>query len=146
MSTAWYKFIILETDMFFRNATNRISVLFGVVTNVDDSHWWYGVALLPLVSFSYIVIAMLLKLTGSPAFVYGIASLSVGGLFLTNIVVLFLLPVFLYLDARNLQNTNWAPDPFVYFTLGVVGLLLGPIIYGVATRYLYLRCKHVGVG
>jgi hypothetical protein len=133
-------------DMFFQNATNRISVLFRVVTNMDDSHWWYGVALLPLVSFSYIVIAMLLKLTGSPAFIYGIASLSVGGLFLTNVVVLFFVPVFLYLDARNLQNTNWAPDPFVYFTLGVVGLLLGPIIYGVATRYLYLRYKQVGFG
>ena len=146
MSTTWYRFIVLEMDTFFQNATNRISVPFGVMTDMDDTHWWYGVALLPLVGFSYIVIAMLLKLTGSPAFVYGIASFSVGGLFLTHVVVLFLLPVFLYLDARNLRNTNWAPDPFVYFALGVVGLLLGPLIYGVATRYLYLRWKHVGVG
>jgi NhaP-type Na+/H+ or K+/H+ antiporter len=64
----------------------------------------------------------------------------------TNALIVFVVPIFLYLDARSLQTTDWAPNPLVYFTLGIIGVILSPLIFGVATRYLYLRYKHVGFG
>lgn len=113
---------------------------------MTESRWWYGVAVPPAVSLSYLVVAVLLVLTESVPIVFGLVTLSFWGLFWTNALVVLLVPVFLYLDAKSLQTTDWAPKPFVYFTLGIVGILLPPLIYGVTTRYLYLRYRHVGFG
>lgn len=111
-----------------------------------ESRWWYGVAIPPLVSFSYLLIALALKLTESVPILFGVVQLSFWALFWTNAVVVLAVPVFLYLDAKSLQGSDWTPNPFVYFSLGLVGVLLSPLIYGVAVRYLYLRYRRVGFG
>ena len=113
---------------------------------MTESRWWYGVALFPLISLSYLLIAVLLISTESVPVVFGLVQLSFWGLFWTSALIVFVVPVFLYLDAKSLQTTDWAPNPLVYFTLGIIGVLLSPLILGVATRYLYLRYKHVGFG
>lgn len=113
---------------------------------MTESGWWYGVALLPLISLSYLLIAVLLIMTESVPIVFGLVQLSFWGLFWTNALIVLVAPIFLYLDAKSLQTTNWAPNPLIYFTLGIIGILLPPLIYGVATRYLYLRYRHIGLG
>lgn len=113
---------------------------------MTETRWWYGVALYPLILLSYLLIAVLLILTESVPIVFELVQLSFWGLFWTNALVVFVVPVFLYLDARNLQTTDWAPNPLIYFTLGIVGLLVPPLILGVALRYLYLRYRRVGFG
>ena len=113
---------------------------------MSKSGWWYGVALLPLISLSYLLIAALLILTESVPILFSLVQLSFWGLFWTNTLIILVVPIFLYLDSKNLQTTNWAPNPLVYLTLGIIGIFIPPLIYGVTTRYLYLRYRHVGLG
>jgi hypothetical protein len=108
------------------------------------SRWWYGVALVPAIVPVTVVVVLLVKLTSS-SLVAALGAVSIASLWVAHVALGLFVPGFLYLDAGSLESTDWSPNAFVFFTVGVVGVLVPPLLLGVTVRYLYLRHDHVGL-
>ena len=62
--------------------------------------------------------------------------------------VFIMLPVALYMDARQVAQADldWEPDPTLYGILGLLQFFVTPIVgFFVSLYYLYRRHEHLGV-
>ena len=133
-----------------------------------ESRWWYWVAALPLYVLIAIPISIVLFLVafvplfvgagpgmGDPAViapVFGLWLVVMIGLFvgfaLLGLVLMFVFPIALYLDAKAVSESaiGWDPDPVLYAILGALHFFVSPIVgLIVGLYYLYRRHEHVGV-
>lgn len=95
----------------------------------------------PLAGGAFLLLSSLTLVSADPA--SGGAALLVGGLYLgvllVGVVLTLLVPVLLYLDARELndQPIDWQPNPGLYAAGGF--FLTGLVVL----HYLYVRAEHV---
>lgn len=130
-----------------------------------DSRWWYWIVayLVATVLFVPLVVLAVLAVV-APVFIAGpgtgstigaplgllfvLFALIAFGVAVLALVVAVMLPVALYLDARQVARAavDWNPDPVVYGVLGLLQFLVTPLVgFLVALYYLYRRHEHVGV-
>lgn len=130
-----------------------------------DSRWWYWIA-------AYVVSAVLfVPFVVIAAVAIIVPGIAVGGgqetafagpfvvLVLLFVLLLFaavlvvfavfaVLPIALYMDARQVDKANlrWQPDPIVYGLLGLAQFVVTPLVgFVVAVYYLFRRHEAVGV-
>lgn len=130
-----------------------------------NSRWWYWIAaylVATVVFIPLLVIAMLSFMV--PVMVVGpgqgpgmsmpirlfmlLFMLLVFGVLVLSFVVFVMLPVALYMDARQVSRAeiDWEPDPVLYGVLGLLQFIVTPIVgIVVALYYLYKRHEEVGV-
>lgn len=130
-----------------------------------DSRWWYWIVayLVATVLFVPLVVVAVLAVTaplllggpgtepviGAPLGLFVVLfALLTFGIAVLAFVVAVMLPVALYLDARQVARAtvDWDPDPVVYGVLGLLQFVVTPVVgFVVALYYLYRRHEHVGV-
>ena len=138
-----------------------------------DSRWWYWVAAVPLywvvatvAGFAFALLAFTFAVTGAGVGAgvgevageptVGVAAgLGAAGLALVavaillafaGVVVSFVFPVAIYLDAEAVADArlDWDPDPALYGLLGLAGIIAQPLQVPLAVYYLYKRHESVG--
>lgn len=112
---------------------------------MSGSRWWFGIAMYPIGGILIWAIGLSLIITESVPVLFGVSKSTIWVAFWMTGFLGLLTPLFLFLDAKSLQNTDWSPDPVVYFTIGLISFLIPPLMLGVALRYLYLRHKNIGL-
>ncbi len=127
-----------------------------------DSNWWYWIAAVPV----YLVVTLVGGAVAAGLFVFaglldvvgfgGLASISTFVLFggaaalfgLLGVVLAFMFPVAMYVDARALEREGgeWTPDPVLWGLLAVVAVLVTNFILSVPLALYYLYKRHETVG
>ncbi|WP_458207549.1 hypothetical protein [Haladaptatus sp. NG-SE-30] len=126
-----------------------------------DSKWWYLVAATPIAFVVSWLVGILFVgwfLIGwgvgfaspralGPFFVLTLFGVLVFGLFVTLMLVLFPLGIYLDAEAVNRSNLDWRPDSVLYALIAVVSAVATGFTLSVpvAVYYLYQRHQHVGV-
>lgn len=112
---------------------------------MSGSRWWYGVAMYPIGGALIWTVGLSLNITESVPVLFGFSRSIIWVLFWTTGFMGLFTPIFLYLDAKSLQNTDWSPNPVVYLSIGLIGIFIPPLMLGVTIRYLYLRYRNMGL-
>lgn len=127
-----------------------------------NSRWWYWIGAYLVTSVLFVPVVILAVLTFVTPVVVGrgdpggasirvfflLFLLLIFGFVVLAFAVFVMLPVGLYMDARQVARAGleWEPDPVIYGVLGLLQFFVTPIIgFFVALYYLYQRHKHVGV-
>ncbi|AUV83650.1 hypothetical protein C2R22_20025 [Salinigranum rubrum] len=127
-----------------------------------DSNWWYWIAAVPaylVVTLAGGVVAAVLFFSAALLDIVGLgglASISTFVLFggfaallgLLGVVLAFMFPVAVYVDARALEREGgaWTPDPVLWGLLAVVAVLVTNFIVSVPLALYYLYKRHEAVG
>lgn len=129
-----------------------------------DSRWWYWIVAYLVTSIlfvPFVVVAVLAFLApvvvvgpgggptvGAPRVLFLLFTLLVFGFAVLAFGVFVMLPVALYMDARQVARADldWEPDPLLYGGLGLLQFFVTPVVgLVVALYYLYRRHEEVGV-